>query len=74
MLRNASCSRCAYSSVEIGEDGNDGSEPLLECRRYPPRIITGSEHGPEGEVHVAIAFPSVTGVTWCGEFIAEPGS
>ena len=60
------CDKCVYYVLP-------SSEPMGECRRYPPQIITLKGQG-EGlaDMSRVLTFPEVQGDSWCGEF--QPAS
>lgn len=58
-MAERSCSSCRFAKVAVGED----DAPRLDCRRFPPAVITTDE--------VLVAWPQVSDDDWCGEWQAE---
>ena len=71
------CDNCAYSQ-RLGPNHMADEENLLQCRRYPPSVVLGSENPEIGDAYYALetapgtrvpapSFIFVQGSWFCGE-------
>ena len=74
-MSDLTCSTCQFSNITAMGDG-----PVLECRRFPPQIIsffpTEKTDHPElgGAFEPAVVWPQVSALDWCGEYNPKFGS
>ena len=60
-VKNKTCTNCIFSGTEI-----ISGEKAMVCKRYAPRIISGSGTGWSGQI-----FPVVSSDEWCGELVED---
>lgn len=72
---SASCANCRFSHVN-----SEGSDIVLECRRYPPLSdllppVGDAFEDPDVVVDVNVQgfyrFPLIRAGDWCGEFVFQ---
>lgn len=57
------CATCTYCH-NPDADGSDATPLRLQCRRYPPTVVSD-------RIGTATLWPSVLPEAWCGEFLEE---
>jgi hypothetical protein len=61
------CKYCYFFNKDGYVDVLDSSNIKSECRRFAPRIFSGSGEGWSNQL-----FPHVKETDWCGEFENDP--
>ena len=65
-MNDPSCGTCAHSCPEMLADGSDA---VLQCRRYPPLVFVE----PADNITVS-AWPEMLADQWCGEWMHVEGA